>query len=61
MAGAIGSVLFPMFIGWILDLYKNAGNIVAGYNIIFIVCGVSFMIALVIIHFLVPKMEKANI
>lgn len=61
MAGAIGSVLFPMFIGWILDLYKNAGNIVAGYNIIFIVCGVSFMIALVIIHFLVPKMEKANV
>jgi MFS transporter, ACS family, hexuronate transporter len=61
MAGAIGSVLFPIFIGFILDLYKNAGNIVAGYNIIFIVCGVSFMIAWVIIHFLVPKMEKANV
>ena len=59
MAGAIGGVLFPMFIGWILDLYKNAGNIVAGYNIIFIVCGVSFLIAFMFIHFLVPKMEKA--
>jgi ACS family hexuronate transporter-like MFS transporter len=61
MAGAIGSVLFPLFIGFILDFYKNAGNIVAGYNIIFIVCGSSFMIAWIIIHFLVPKMEKVKI
>ena len=61
MAGAIGSVLFPMFIGFILDSYKSAGNIVAGYNIIFIICGSSFMIAWVIIHFLVPKMERANV
>jgi ACS family hexuronate transporter-like MFS transporter len=60
-AGAIGSVLFPLFIGSILDFYKNSGNIVAGYNIIFIVCGSSFMIAWLIIHFLVPKMEKVEL
>jgi len=61
MAGAIGSVLFPLFIGFILEFYKNAGNIVAGYNIIFLVCGSSFLIAWVIIHFIIPKMGKANI
>jgi ACS family hexuronate transporter-like MFS transporter len=61
MAGAIGSILFPMFIGFILDFYKSAGNIVAGYNIIFLVCGSSFLIAWVIIHFIIPKMGKANI
>jgi ACS family hexuronate transporter-like MFS transporter len=61
MAGAIGSVLFPIFIGFILDLYKNAGNIVAGYNIIFLICGSSFLIAWVIIHFLSPNMRKAEI
>jgi ACS family hexuronate transporter-like MFS transporter len=58
MAGAIGSFLFPLFIGFILDLYKNAGNIVAGYNIIFIVCGSSFLVAWIIIHWLTPKMPK---
>ena len=61
MAGAIGSVLLPLFIGFVLDFYKNAGNIVAGYNIIFIICGSSFMVAWGIIHFLVPKMEKVKI
>jgi ACS family hexuronate transporter-like MFS transporter len=61
MAGAIGSVLFPVFIGYILDFYKNAGNIVAGYNIIFLVCGSSFLVAWVSIHWLAPKMQKAEI
>ena len=61
MAGAIGSVLFPMFIGFILDTYKSAGNIVAGYNVIFIVCGSSFMIAWVIIHFLTPGMKRVEL
>jgi len=61
MAGAIGSVLFPLFIGFILDFYKNAGNIVAGYNIIFLVCGSSFLIAWLLIHFIIPKMGKADL
>ena len=61
MAGAIGSVLFPLFIGYILDFYKGAGNIVTGYNIIFIICGSSFMLAWVIIHFIIPKMQKATL
>jgi ACS family hexuronate transporter-like MFS transporter len=59
MAGAIGSVLFPLFIGFILDFYKNTGNIVAGYNIIFLICGSSFLVAWLVIHLLIPRMEKA--
>jgi len=58
MAGAFGSFLFPIFIGFILDYCKAAGNIVAGYNIIFLVCGSSFMLAWMLIHFVIPKMEK---
>ncbi|MBL7697806.1 MAG: MFS transporter [Chitinophagaceae bacterium] len=60
MAGAIGSVLLPVFVGYILDYYKAAGNIVAGYNIIFIICGTSFMIAWLIIHLLIPKLDKVT-
>lgn len=61
MVGAIGSVLFPLFIGYILQYYKDAGNIVAGYNIIFIVCATSFLLAWIIIQLLVPKMERVRI
>lgn len=55
MAGAIGGVLFPMFVGYTLDYYKAAGNIVAGYNLIFAVCGLSFLLAWVIIRKITPE------
>ena len=60
MAGAIGGVLFPLFIGFILDYYKGIGNLTAGYNIIFIVCGLSFLIAWLVIHLLTPKMKPVK-
>ena len=60
MAGAIGGVLFPLFIGFILDFYKNIGNLVAGYNIIFVVCSVSFLIAWLLIHLITPKMDPVK-
>ena len=61
MAGAIGSVLFPLFIGYILDAYERANNILAGYNILFLICGSSFLLAWIIIHFLVPRMERVKL
>lgn len=61
MFGAIGSVLFPIFIGFILDFYKAQGNIVTGYNIIFLVCGCSFLVAWALIHFITPKMSKVKL
>lgn len=61
MAGAIGSVLFPLFIGFILDYYKNLGNIESGYNIIFLICASSFLVAWIIIHFITPKMRKVDV
>lgn len=61
MAGAIGGVLFPLFIGFVLDYYKGIGNLVAGYNLIFLVCSVSFLIAWLAIHFITPKIEPIEI
>ncbi|WP_080058271.1 MFS transporter [Spirosoma aerolatum] len=61
MAGAVGGVLFESLIGYILDIFKASGNIVVGYNIIFLVCGSSFLIAWLIIHWLTPKMEPVNL
>ncbi len=56
MAGSVGGVLFPLFVGYILDVYKNLGNSTAGYNIIFFVCGLMYMLAWVIMHLISPKM-----
>jgi ACS family hexuronate transporter-like MFS transporter len=55
MAGAIGGILFPMFVGYLLDSYKASGNISAGYNILFTICGCTYLLAFVIIHVLTKK------
>ncbi|QRQ99536.1 MFS transporter [Dyadobacter sandarakinus] len=52
MAGAVGGILFPILIGSLLDTYKAAGNIQAGYNIIFTICGFTYLVAWLIIHLL---------
>lgn len=60
MAGAIGGVLFPLFIGYTLDVYKQAGNLSGGYNLIFIVCGISFLMAWLTIHLITPRIKPLD-
>jgi ACS family hexuronate transporter-like MFS transporter len=55
MAGSVGGILFPLAIGLILDHYKLLGNITAGYNIIFIMCGSAYLLAWLVMHFLTNK------
>jgi len=57
MAGSVGGILFPFIVGIILDHYKLLGNITAGYNIIFIMCGSAYLLAWVVMHFLTLKKE----
>ena len=61
MAGAIGGILFPILIGSLLDTYKAAGNLTGGYNLIFTLCGFTYLIAWTIIHFLTKKSEKVEL
>ena len=61
MAGALGGFFFPGFIGYILDTNKAAGQIVTGYNIIFIICGCAYLLAWIMMHFLSPKMKKVEL
>ena len=56
MAGSVGGVLFPVFVGYILETYRQLGDSTAGYNIIFFVCGLMYMLAWAIMHFISPKM-----
>lgn len=61
MAGSVGGILFPILIGYVLDTATAGGNKTAGYNFIFIICGVAYLIAWIIIQLLVPKLQKAKV
>ena len=55
MAGAVGGILFPLLVGYLLDSYKAAGNLTGGYNLLFTICGLTYLIAWTIIHLLTRK------
>lgn len=55
MAGAVGGILFPILVGTLLDSYKAAGHLTTGYNILFTICGFTYLAAFIIIHLLTKK------
>jgi len=61
MAGSIGSTLFPLLVGSLLEYYKTAGNIGAGYNILFIICGCAYFVAWFIIQLLTARMKPVEL
>lgn len=52
MVGSVGGMLFPVFVGVVLDHYKAIHSINTGYYILFIVCGSAYVIAWLIIQML---------
>lgn len=61
MAGSVGGILFPFFVGWLLDYYGGLGNKTAGYNILFIICGSAYLVAWLLMHFLTPRMRQVQV
>jgi len=55
MAGAVGGMLFSLITGYVL-LWTNSN-----YTPVFIVCGSVYLLALLIMHSLVPHLEPVNI
>jgi ACS family hexuronate transporter-like MFS transporter len=54
MAGAVGGMLIATFAGFVLEWTGS-------YVLLFIVSGSAYLIALLIIHLLVPKLEPAKL
>jgi ACS family hexuronate transporter-like MFS transporter len=52
--GAMGGFLMNLGAGW---LKQNTGS----YSVMFMIAGVAYLLALIIMHLLVPKLEPANI
>jgi ACS family hexuronate transporter-like MFS transporter len=61
MAGAFGGILIAWFAGLLFDHYKALGKIETGYYIMFIICGSAYLIAWLVMHFLVPKMQRVEV
>lgn len=61
MAGAVGGIFFPMLVGSLLDSYKAAGNLAGGYNVLFTVCGCTYLLAYGIIHWLTRNPKAVHI
>jgi ACS family hexuronate transporter-like MFS transporter len=52
--GAMAGVLFQRSTGKLLDATKG------DYTIVFMICGLTYLFALLIIHLLVPRLQRAN-
>lgn len=61
MAGSLGGVLFPLFIGLVLDHYKALDMLAGGYNVIFVVCGSAYLVAWLVMHFITPRMKPVKL
>lgn len=60
MAGSVGGSLFPFLVGYLLDHYKLLGNVTVGYNILFVICGCSYLLAWLMMHIFAPRMERVT-
>ncbi len=58
MAGATGGMLFPIFSGRLLDNFTAAGNVTAGYTVLFTICAFAYVITFLFHHLLAPKFEN---
>ena len=61
MAGALGGLLIAKLAGILLDYYKAAGKIETGYYIMFIICGVAYITAWLIMHWLSAGKKKTGL
>lgn len=61
MAGALGGLIVAKLAGLLFDHYKALGTIETGYYIMFIICGVAYLIAWIVMHSLTSKMKRVEV
>lgn len=58
MAGGVGGILIARAAGELLKHYTALGTVEVGYGIMFLICGLAYITAWVLMQALVPKAEK---
>lgn len=62
MFGALGGILLTWLVQKNLFVhYRAAGNIEGAYYIMFAICASAYLLAWVIMHFLVPQMKRIEV
>ena len=61
LGGAVGGMLAAEGVGILLDAYKTGNNIQGGYNLIFVLCGLAYIIAISLFHVLSPQLKKVEV
>ena len=61
MAGALGGIMVSKAAGYLFDYYKSHHSLATGYFILFLYCGLAYLAAWLIMHLLVPKMQRVEI
>jgi MFS transporter, ACS family, hexuronate transporter len=60
MAGASGGILIAWAAGLLLKHFAALEKTEAGYGIMFMVCGVAYVLAWLVMHLLVPRMKRVE-
>jgi len=55
LAGALGATLFPFFVGRLLDRFSASGHLEVGYNVLFVICGLAYLVAWTAMHMIRPE------
>jgi ACS family hexuronate transporter-like MFS transporter len=61
MAGAIGGILIAKAAGVLLAHFTELGRIETGYAVLFVICGVAYLVAWVAMHVLVPRFQLVKL
>ncbi len=61
MFGALGGIVIAKAAGLLFDHYNAIGNEKQGYFVMFIICGLAYITAWLIMHLLVPKMKPVKL
>jgi MFS transporter, ACS family, hexuronate transporter len=61
LGGALGGMLTAHVVGLALGAYKAENNLQGGYNLIFVACGLAYIVAILIFHTLSPQLKKIKL
>lgn len=61
MAGSIGSIIFPIVTGKLLDHFVAQGDVTRGYLLLFAGCGCAYLVAFGVSHLLARRFEPVMV
>jgi len=61
MAGSLGGILLSSTAGLLLRHFTVLGRVETGYGILFVICGLAYLSAWIIMNILAPKMQRVEL